>query len=528
MDTRGCAANSFECPSIDSLLLMTLSWNLMSRVSNTLNLHVSHMQWINDALGVFFGVMKNDQLAELPRDPRHVYSNPLQPHICPILSLAIHLMSLPNVLSSQKIFQGNSPEDRYSETIKTILTQFAEEAMTYGLSSKTIGTHSVRKGSATYAAVGCTSAPSIVSICRRTGWSMPTIQATYFRYEAAGDQFVGRVAAGLPVDSEMFAVMPPTFAQNSPLINHAIRLAFPQLHVNQSIDEARFMPVAKYLLASVVFHEDWLRQNLPDNHPLFQNRLFADMYLEQLKPFVSTSLSTTGATGIPPLVTLMKSESSTRRRIEELSLLLEQLPTKISVVIDEAFERHTIQGQTVTPQGVMKLFHDALATYGLDKLAEKLSNPLPPPPSVSEPVRQIKLHPWGKGLHPVPKDFDWPSKPSPTLLQAWLLYCCGDPSRGYPPYRYLKPSDMSTPNKAKRLSQFRAMLDTIATSAAVTLDDISADDAITIFNQHVRVLNISPATKSGRTRRVSELAWITIASEMEPKSRKPRAQEDPE
>jgi hypothetical protein len=31
--------------------------------------------------------MKNDQSGERPRDPRHIYANPLMPEVCPILSL---------------------------------------------------------------------------------------------------------------------------------------------------------------------------------------------------------------------------------------------------------------------------------------------------------------------------------------------------------------------------------------------------------------------------------------------------------
>ena len=32
----------------------------------------SHMEWKNDALGIYFAHMKNDQLGERPRDPRNV------------------------------------------------------------------------------------------------------------------------------------------------------------------------------------------------------------------------------------------------------------------------------------------------------------------------------------------------------------------------------------------------------------------------------------------------------------------------
>jgi hypothetical protein len=40
---------------------------------------------------------------------------------------------------------------------------------------------------------------------------MGKVHDTYYRYEAAGDQFVGRAVCGLPVDSHMFSVLPPYF-----------------------------------------------------------------------------------------------------------------------------------------------------------------------------------------------------------------------------------------------------------------------------------------------------------------------------
>ncbi|EGZ22322.1 hypothetical protein PHYSODRAFT_491802, partial [Phytophthora sojae] len=41
------------------------------------------------------------------------------------------------------------------------------------------------------------------------------VQDRYFRYEAAGDQFLGRVVAGLPVNDSKFAILPPHFQDGS-------------------------------------------------------------------------------------------------------------------------------------------------------------------------------------------------------------------------------------------------------------------------------------------------------------------------
>ncbi|KAG6958584.1 hypothetical protein JG688_00010452, partial [Phytophthora aleatoria] len=59
---------------------------------------------------------------------------------------------------------------------------------------------------------GSTGGPSIVRICLHCGWSLGGVQDRYFRYESAGDQYLGRVVAGLPLNSSAFATLPPHFA----------------------------------------------------------------------------------------------------------------------------------------------------------------------------------------------------------------------------------------------------------------------------------------------------------------------------
>ena len=71
--------------------MMVLSWNLMSRVSNSASICYAHMSWEEDSLAIKFAHMKNDQCGDRPRDARHVYANPLMPEICPILAPGIYL-----------------------------------------------------------------------------------------------------------------------------------------------------------------------------------------------------------------------------------------------------------------------------------------------------------------------------------------------------------------------------------------------------------------------------------------------------
>ena len=64
----------------------------------------------------------------------------------------------------------------------------------------------------THAAGATTAAPSIISIVLRAGWSLRGVENRYFRHEAAGDQYLGRILAGLDPTSGEFAILPPWFA----------------------------------------------------------------------------------------------------------------------------------------------------------------------------------------------------------------------------------------------------------------------------------------------------------------------------
>ena len=185
----------------------------MCRVGNSIGVCVSHLEWRGDALGVFFAHMKNDQTGERPRDPRHIYANPLMPDVCPILALGMYWMCFPPRPGANHLFPGSKQDDRYGKILQRLLANegSAFELRALGIQPGDIGTHSVRKGAATFVASGSTGGPSGTALNLRAGWALPGVQATYLRYEEAGDHFVGRTVSGLPNWSADFAILPPHF-----------------------------------------------------------------------------------------------------------------------------------------------------------------------------------------------------------------------------------------------------------------------------------------------------------------------------
>jgi hypothetical protein len=143
-----------------------------------------------------------------------------------------------------------------------------------GVDPKLIGTHSFQKGGLTWTASGSTACPSSVAVSLRAGWSLAGVQNTYLRYEAAGDQYVGRTVSGLPIDWSEFAITPPFFIQQCSFLDQAIEQNFPFLPLNMR-------KIAEFLITSLVNHSEWLQENIPSSHRLFQTMLFKDAQLPQ-------------------------------------------------------------------------------------------------------------------------------------------------------------------------------------------------------------------------------------------------------
>ena len=142
---------------------------------------------------------------------RHIYANPENPSICPILALSVYLASTPTGGDPGKLFGGVNQYERFRKNLLELVETHEEEIIGMGINPEDIGVHSIRKVSATYCCNGTTCAPSIAAVCNRAGWTMGKVKDTYIQYEAAMDQYLGRIVAGLNVNSFQFSVSPPYF-----------------------------------------------------------------------------------------------------------------------------------------------------------------------------------------------------------------------------------------------------------------------------------------------------------------------------
>ena len=158
----------------------------MKRAENCVNAKINHIKFDDDCLVFSFAKSKGHQNGEEHVGPWHVYSNPLEPHICPVLALARYIFAFPEVLSSNSsLFQGKSQYNRYSKLFLAVVKENMHELEPLGVEEGDLGTHSCRKGVATMVAAGCTISPPIVSLCIRCGWVMGGVKDRYLKYEGS-------------------------------------------------------------------------------------------------------------------------------------------------------------------------------------------------------------------------------------------------------------------------------------------------------------------------------------------------------
>ena len=307
-----------------SHLFLLCSWNLMCRASNTDGIRLSHLEWQDDCLKIFFGMQKNDQDGTRNMDPRHCYANPFNPDISIVLSLGVYFLVFGvSADRTAKLFEGKQQYQRFLKALKKVMAsskEVREEMLACGLTAEDIAAHSTRKGGRSYCAGGSTNGPAFVTIMMRGGWSLEGIDKRYVRFERAGDQYVGRILSGLNVNTADFACLPPFFIVLDEPLRAAISACFPNA-------PAEMGTILQFCLASAVHHQDYLRRELSPTHPLFSSPLFAGGLASELRAKVECRGSRTGdtlvPTGIPSHVLIMGRMDSMEKQMAALPDALE-------------------------------------------------------------------------------------------------------------------------------------------------------------------------------------------------------------
>jgi hypothetical protein len=334
------------------------------------------MSWREDALCVLFAQMKNDQLGTRPRDPRHLYANPHDPEISCVLALGIYFLCTDTNLESKFLFPGEKQYDRYQKILKKVYSypDVAQYLQSKGVNPDKLGTHSTRKGAATYVSSGTTAAPSAAAVCLRAGWSIDGVTQRYLRYDQAGDQHCGRTVSGLPVNSALFAYLPPRFKSRPPEVDNVLRQCFPRA-------PPTMMGILEYCIASIVYHSSFLRKHLSSNHPLFNTPLFRDT--TQFTTLQGAVVCEIGdgtqelrPTGIPPYVEGLV-------KIERVAALVQKVCPEVIQGVNAVLEQRAIDAGSITRTTLADIL-GGMFQKEMESLLAKLT-----PPQQQQPMPAI-------------------------------------------------------------------------------------------------------------------------------------------
>jgi hypothetical protein len=509
-----------------------LCWNLIGRSCSVGNLMLQHLRWKNDCLTIVLPKHKGDQCGDMVFD-RHIYANPMQPAICSILALAVYIFCKPfrNPADRALLFDGTRCEKQFSDLLSAVINNLPEgDKILLGARPEDIGTHSNRKGASTYA-LSVIGGPSPVTVFIRAGWSIGDVKDRYIHSGDGNDQLAGRVLAGLPITDSNFGSLPPHFRSLD------LEFSWNELLPGYENYPESFQTCLPFLLASIVYHEDWLKRNLHHNHPIFLQRIFSGGYVSRLKALVVTGSGTDPdcgmvATGIPHHILLAerlravedKMDVVLKRKLEDLSDhlddQLEQLPSKLSSKLRSEF---VIEGTVaVTRHDVVEV----VESLRLD-LISRFSSHINPnqhtiPSQENTPEPEFLTFTWGGRLHPVPEGFRFPTTVDVKTL--WELWWYGDKPKRIRPFRHIKSFDLTESRdnsafcKAKKVIH---SLESIGRRQGVfsgnSLSDMNKIENDRGFSHsYVRLLEF---IGRGRQPAEGELSYITVYDLLQKKSR---------
>ncbi len=420
---------------------------------------------------------KTDQTGETAF-AKAVFANPKDPSICPVLALAVNIFTRPATIMTEspqlQLFNGDQQEDRFCDILASVLRALpASKAASLGAKAEDIGSHSARKGAASFVSAAV-DGPTPVATFLRAGWSLGNTKDRYLFEGEGADQLCGRVVCGLPIMSHEFATLPP-------------HLSNAHLQALTDDDWATLLPAFRcypetfrqcipFLLASLVYHEDFLTRVLPPEHGIFHSPVFVRGYIKKLRGKSAIHITTCPdcdmrASGVPGIVavnaqvaelrdqvqTLQQSLSSTiHARAAEIEARQRQLPDE---VVKKILDNIVINGTAPVTQSDIDALRTSILTLtstlrddilrALDDKVSDLSSRRDqhsvPQPSESLPqsaaTTQWGTWFWGGHFHPVPQGWRFPRHGVKVVFLEWMFGNQGvDPP--IKPLRFLKGIDL--------------------------------------------------------------------------------------
>mgnify|MGYP001206867206 CR=1 FL=1 len=271
-------------------LFNKLAFHTAGRTTNIGSLNVDHFVDDGDCIAVQFPRTKTNQSASGSL-LLHFFAAPHDPSCCIFLEMAIYFMLLLAGPLNGLIFPGSTtPATGFRAAFKKM---FSEDYLKseYSLTWEKIVNHSWRKSALSWLSMGSGLKPSQHALDYRAGHSQDWKAKTYYQYIENADYEIGRAFIA-PVGTKEAAALPPHFvlinedgSEKTTVIEKVLDTA---RHVFPWYDTMplKFQSTLVKLLASAVYHSDWIKTKYP-THDVLGNHLFLeDGLLEELKNYL--------------------------------------------------------------------------------------------------------------------------------------------------------------------------------------------------------------------------------------------------
>ena len=242
-------------------------WNCMARSINIDNLRFNCLSLGKDSLVVKYWDTKKDKKGE-KTSPKNCYANPFEYEICIYTALGTYFCIYDeNFVGGQKatLFLSNGSKEgsashKYCDQL-TVLFKSMQGILEEHIRPGHANAHGTRKGSAVEATSGTTCPPPPSSVARRGEWSMGKIFDIYWLFAQAGDQYLGRILAGLDPNTPEFATLPPHFKEGieNENIVYGMKRCFPSIiTLNDEETRKNMTGLLMRYLASIFWHSEVL------------------------------------------------------------------------------------------------------------------------------------------------------------------------------------------------------------------------------------------------------------------------------
>ena len=353
-----------------------LLWNCMGRSASVDPIGLHNFRLGTDSVIITYDRSKSDMGGERVH-PKNCYANPYNPYLCTFLAMGVWCLLYPEQFDDadfvfiKKGCELGSASKRFGNHLRSTVVSHRDIVAQWAVPER-IGAHSARKGSATHLTAGTLNPPPLPSVAHRGEWSQGTVQDIYFNFAQPGDHYIGHMLAGLDPNSTSFRVLPPHFTcgLENPHVQMALDMCFGR--ILKSRQNLPYLPgFFLRLLASIVYHEQWIRGILhrSKKHPFGNIFLFENSeLLKNLHSLITTDATTNMQmpTGIPTHIDLnSKLESIIKNNIDFLDQLKSQ-----SIVIQESVklaiqENDILSGNVTMPILTEKLdsHHNAIIDF---------------------------------------------------------------------------------------------------------------------------------------------------------------------